>query len=102
MNPASTTLVPRVLRGFVVVAGALLAMAIPRSSAEGFVPAGPVPASVDEGELLLGELNCVACHLPAAGNAARFAARGAPVLGAGGLRLEPEWIRAWLANPATT
>ncbi len=106
VNPAShpfaRPVVPRIVRGLLAVAGAVFVLSIPRTAAAGFVPAGPAPSSVDEGELLLGELNCVACHQPPEGNAARFAPRGAPVLGSGGLRLESEWLRAWLANPAAT
>ncbi len=60
----------------------------------------PIAMGVDEGEVLLGELNCVSCHAADARVAARVGMRGAPRLGEEGLRLEPQWIRAWLDNPS--
>jgi mono/diheme cytochrome c family protein len=63
-------------------------------------PITPLSPGVDEGELLLTELNCVACHVPSAAAARRLPARQAPRLGAQGLRLEPAWIKDWLLNPA--
>ena len=66
--------------------------------------AGPLvrPPGVDEGELLLGELNCVACHTVPSEIARRLTARPAPLLGAAGLRLTPQWLGAWLLNHEAT
>lgn len=65
---------------------------------------GPLvrPARVDEGEVLLGELNCLACHPASPEVARRLSVRVAPVLGAGGLRLTPQWLRAWLLDHEAT
>ncbi|MFO1461338.1 MAG: c-type cytochrome [Verrucomicrobiota bacterium] len=62
----------------------------------------PIPAGahMDLGELLLGELNCVACHAAPPEISARLQSRTSPRLGAEGLRLTPQWIRTWIANPA--
>jgi cytochrome c2 len=57
---------------------------------------------VDPGELLVGELNCLACHEAPESVHQRVASRGAPKLGAEGLRLTPQWLRAWLADPAAS
>ncbi len=68
--------------------------------AQGVALSGPTAKGVDEGEVLLGELNCVACHAADTTSASRLASRGAPRLGAEGLRLEPQWLRDWLLDPA--
>ena len=68
--------------------------------ADGFVHVAPRPAGFTEGELLLGELNCVVCHTAPPAIRQRLNSRGAPVLGAGGLQVTPQWLRRWLANPA--
>jgi mono/diheme cytochrome c family protein len=70
--------------------------------AEGFIHPAPLAADVDEGEILLGELNCVACHTASAEIRERLNSRGAPTLGADGLRLTPQWLQRWLADPAAT
>lgn len=65
---------------------------------------GPVPfpiAGVDAGEILLGELNCLACHTAAVGIKARLSPRQAPVLGANGTAITPQYLRAFLADPQT-
>jgi cytochrome c2 len=51
------------------------------------------------GELLVGDLNCIVCHdaTPAARD--RIAPRRAPKIGPSGLRITPQWIRAFLDNP---
>ncbi len=67
---------------------------------QGVAWSAPMAKGVDEGEVLLGELNCVSCHVADTAAAARLASRGAPRLGADGLRLEPQWLRAWLMDPA--
>jgi mono/diheme cytochrome c family protein len=50
------------------------------------------------GQLLVGELNCTACHA-APENAARVAAKGAPDLSTIGARATPQWIRKYLTEP---
>ena len=62
----------------------------------------PEGSTLDTGELLLGELNCTACHAATPAAAARLESRAAPRLGRDGLRLTPGWIRSWLADPAGT
>ena len=59
----------------------------------------PARAGVDPGEILIGEMNCAACHEPSAEVKARLASREAPKLGAQGMRLTPQWLRAFLENP---
>ncbi len=71
-----------------------------RIQAEGIILPAPRADGVDEGEILLGELNCQVCHPAPEALARRLNSRGAPRLGAEGLRLTPQWLRAWLANPA--
>ncbi len=51
------------------------------------------------GELLLGELNCTACHAVSDAIAARLIRRQAPVLDQVGSRAKPEWMRDYLLNP---
>src|SRR5262249_37774339 len=57
-------------------------------------------AAVLPGEVLLGELNCAACHEAAPAAAARLASRQAPILGADGASVSPAWMRSFLVNPA--
>ncbi|MBN8248191.1 MAG: c-type cytochrome [Verrucomicrobia bacterium] len=59
-------------------------------------------SALDSGELLLGELNCIACHAAPEAVAARLQSRPAPRLGTNGLRLAPAWIRTWLADPSAS
>ncbi len=56
-------------------------------------------AEVSPGEILVGEMNCVACHDVSAEIKARLASRSSPKLGADGIRLTPQWLRAFLADP---
>lgn len=49
------------------------------------------------GQLLIGELNCTACH--SAGDSNRVAAKGAPDLSTIGARATPQWIRKYLSEP---
>lgn len=51
------------------------------------------------GVLLLGELNCVACHQPNEALAETVAARTAPSLDQVGQRVQPEWLIRFVANP---
>ena len=57
------------------------------------------PHRVDEGLLLVSELNCVACHQLPNAEAARLASRKSPNLGNGGLRLTPQFLRKHIADP---
>lgn len=57
-----------------------------------------MPSGVDEGTVLLGELNCTACHSAEPAAAARLSARGAPKFGAGP-HLSSAWTRTWLLDP---
>ncbi|MDB5333443.1 MAG: hypothetical protein JWP03_4594 [Phycisphaerales bacterium] len=50
-----------------------------------------------QGELLLGELNCLQCH--AAPGQKRIDTKGAPDLSSAGARLTPQYLRAYLADP---
>ncbi len=54
-------------------------------------------SEVEQGQLLLGELNCTACHK--AEGAVRVEAKGAPDLSKAGERLTPQFLRAYLADP---
>lgn len=62
----------------------------------------PRASNVSEGEILLGELNCVACHIAPETIRQRLDSRPAPILGPDGLRLTPQWLRRWLADPSAT
>jgi mono/diheme cytochrome c family protein len=89
---------PMTRASFLLVMLVPLPLALPgRARAEG--PAGVIvgPDSRD-GRPLLGELNCVGCHDP--GKAAeRMFPRQAPLLGAVGARVTPEYLRAFLSSP---
>ncbi len=67
------------------------------TGAAGMVEASP--GAVDHGEIRLDELSCTACHAasPQAGN--RFSTSEGPILGSQGLRLTPQWLRAFLSGP---
>lgn len=59
-------------------------------------------AAVDPGEILLSEMNCVACHSTTPEIKERLASRQSPRLGAKGVRITPHHLRAFLENPAAT
>jgi len=63
--------------------------------------ADAVAASLDaeRGRVLLGELNCVACHAPDAESAALVTSRRAPLLEEIGRRASPQWLMKWIADP---
>ena len=69
-------------------------------TAAGFVGPTVRATGVSEGELLLGELNCVACHRAPEAVTTRLNSRGAPKLGAEGLHPTPQWLTAWLTDPS--
>lgn len=52
------------------------------------------------GELLLGELGCINCHKPSARTADRFTSYRGPDLTGAGERLNPSFVKAFLANPS--
>lgn len=62
----------------------------------------PCPAQVSPGELLIAEMNCVACHEAAPPVKQRLFSRASPRLGEQGLRLTPQWLQAFLENPQAT
>ena len=51
------------------------------------------------GRLLIGELNCTACHAAKDSLAAWISAKPAPVLNAVSVRVKPDYLRRFLANP---
>src|SRR5262245_23683031 len=51
------------------------------------------------GRLLLGELNCVACHPAAEGLAKHLNVKQAPILDTVGARVRPTYLRSFLADP---
>src|SRR5262245_734446 len=63
------------------------------------VPAREAMPAADAGELLLAELNCVACHQADAAMMTRLASRQSPRLGENGMRLTPQFLRALLTDP---
>ncbi len=54
------------------------------------------------GEVLLGELNCTACHEAEPAPLARRQRKTAPLLGHVAARLNPDYVRAWLQDPLGT
>ena len=61
-----------------------------------------VSGGVDPGELLVGELNCIACHQTNDTVRQRLASKQGPVLGFKGIHLTPQFIRNLLMYPAST
>ncbi len=57
----------------------------------------PTKAEVTPGEILMAEMNCTACHQASPEIGRRLAPRTSPLLG--DLRLTPEWVRDFLADP---
>lgn len=55
--------------------------------------------SVEGGRLLLGELNCVACHKADEKLVRLIQPKQAPILDNVGKRLHPEWMLKYIANP---
>ncbi len=53
----------------------------------------------DGGQLLLGELNCVACHKAEQSMVSLINPKQAPILNAIGKRVRPEWLVKYIANP---
>lgn len=89
--------------GLSMVAAAILTVSLPvKAQVAGVVlgPTQPELPGVNQGELLLGELNCVSCHSAPSELEASLANRSTPVLGPNGLSLTPQFIRAYLINPS--
>ncbi|HEX3871468.1 MAG TPA: c-type cytochrome, partial [Pirellulales bacterium] len=61
--------------------------------------AEPKADTIDRGRLLLGELNCTACHEADASTRGSLVPKQAPVLSDVGQRVKPEWLRELLNNP---
>ncbi|MGA1014026.1 MAG: PA14 domain-containing protein [Limisphaerales bacterium] len=59
----------------------------------------PEISPAERGELLLGELNCVACHQADPASQDRIWARSAPDLSAVGSRVTPGFLRRYLSDP---
>lgn len=84
-----------------LIAGGLSVLAAAHLGAAGIV-LGPVTANQptgNSGELLLAELNCIACHAADSAAAQRLHSRTSPVLDGIGSRVTPQFLRAWLTNP---
>ncbi|HUG68807.1 MAG TPA: c-type cytochrome [Pirellulaceae bacterium] len=54
------------------------------------------------GKLLIGELNCIACHAAESRAASQLLTKQAPLLDEVGARVRPEYLRAFLADPQKT
>src|SRR5882762_3743395 len=85
--------------GFCISAAAILSTTSWAAESGGIrVGFARLPAQLaDHGELLLGELNCLACHGADPTIKARLASKQAPVLGQGGLT--PQFLRKLLSDP---
>jgi mono/diheme cytochrome c family protein len=96
----SSTFLPKILK-LLVIATLTLPGALKAAPAAGLHPGFASVHPELSGELLLGELNCVACH--AAGDAVkrRLASNEAPLLGTKGLAITPQYLRKFLENPQT-
>ncbi len=88
---------PRTLSSVLILAGLLAGPA-----AATVTPPGVLPASLTEGEWLLGELNCTACHSASEAIHRRLASNPGPLLGTNGLRLNPVWLKSWLESPVAS
>ena len=57
------------------------------------------PGTAEHGELLLAELNCVACHAADNATLARLSPKQAPLLGDLASRVTSQWLREYLTDP---
>ena len=57
------------------------------------------PPGIDRGEILLGELNCIACHAVDDPIRERLMPRVGPILDNAGERIDPTYLRDFLADP---
>lgn len=90
----------RTLRWASVAAAVGLIAALAGVTASAVTLPAPMGPGVDPGEILLGELHCTACHAAPAPVTQRLGSGGAPRLGSDGLRLAPQGLVTWLANPS--
>jgi cytochrome c2 len=71
-----------------------------------FIAAAMLPSlsrgEITPGEILISEMNCVACHAAPSELKARLASRTSPKLGKDGVRVTPQWLREFLADPLKT
>lgn len=101
--PAPATTGIRLPRLRVALLSSLVLAALLSPARGAGVVLGPVTSkNASEGEVLLGTLNCTACHSAREPVRQRLGARPGPLLGAEGLRLTPQWIRTWLEDHART
>lgn len=87
-----------------VVLSAVFWLVTPSAQADG-VRLGPLTANAPgsvSGEVLLAELNCVACHPAESAAASRLQSRVAPGLEEIGSRVTPQFLRSWLTSPQQT
>jgi cytochrome c2 len=79
----------------------ILAVSLPLVAAEYLSAAekgAVVAGGTTDGKILLGELNCTACHAP--GDAkSHLLAKQPPILASAASRLTPQYLREFLANP---
>lgn len=59
----------------------------------------PISAAVTPGEMLIGEMNCVACHSTTPEITTRLNSKQSPNLGGKGVKTTPQWLMEFLANP---
>lgn len=93
-----------------VVAISVCVLVLPYASAQALdppiIPAferffAEVPV-VAAGELFIGELNCLTCHQAEESVQSRISPKQAPILDHVGLRVRPEFLQAYIANPQKT
>ena len=90
-------------RNAVFTALAAFAILLAPFSANGEVVIGPnfgMAHEIPPGDQLISELNCVSCHKATARQADFLSSRTAPLLGKGGMRITPQYLRRYLSNPA--
>jgi cytochrome c2 len=85
----------------ILIAVTLFALPKGGNSAPGVIlsPQSAHLAGVQEGELLLGELNCVSCHAAEGRVVNHLVPRVAPSLENVGSRVTPQYLRAYLTDP---
>jgi cytochrome c len=71
-------------------------------AAAAILGAAGASADVTPGEILISEMNCVACHDAPGPIKARLASRQAPRLGAEGVHPTPHWLREFFSDPQKT
>ncbi|HET6407557.1 MAG TPA: di-heme oxidoredictase family protein, partial [Chthoniobacteraceae bacterium] len=71
-------------------------------AAASLIGAAGLMAEITPGEILISEMNCVACHDAPDAIKSRLASRQAPKLGADGVRPTAHWIREFLSDPQKT